>query len=291
MLDTVTQLPVIILKNKNNKAMKEYLLTALFTGLLSTMVVAQWNVSGTNIYNTNTGNVGIGTSTPSQKLHVVGNAQITGFLYPSAGIVSNGTIQSNAGYGFVLAPVSGDAIINRNTPGNLAISSGGSTSNIRFNYGYGGGSGGIQIFDGGTTRFGGLTVNSLGHLIISSSGGYVGIGTSLPDARLTVNGQIHATEVKVTTTVPADFVFDKEYKLPTLEEISSYIRKYKHLPEIPSGLEMEENGIELGKMDMKLLQKIEELTLYMIELNAKLDEVKDENKKLSEKIIQLKNHN
>lgn len=229
------------------------------------------------------GNLGIGTATPSQKLEVNGNAQIDGTL------TSNGTIQSNTNYGLVITPTSGDAIINRNNAGNLILASGGGTSNIRFNFGYGGGSGGIQIYDGSTTRYGNLSVNSSGNLNISSSGGFVGIGTSLPDAPLTVFGQIHATEIKVTTTVPGpDYVFEKEYRLRPMNEIKAYVEANKHLPEIPSAKEMDENGIQLGEMNLKLLQKIEELTLYLIDFKEDLEKIKKENELLKEELARLK---
>jgi hypothetical protein len=63
-----------------------------------------------------------------------------------------------------------------------------------------------------------------------------------------------------------DYVFESSYKLPPLEEVSSFINKNKHLPEVSSASTMEENGINLGEMNMLLLKKVEELTLYMIEL-------------------------
>ena len=96
--------------------------------------------------------------------------------------------------------------------------------------------------------------------------GTVGIGTSNPDSdyKLSVNGAIRSKEVKVETSW-SDFVFDPDYDLPTLEEVAQHIAENGHLPEIPSEAEVTENGINLGEMDAKLLQKIEELTLYMIE--------------------------
>jgi len=102
--------------------------------------------------------------------------------------------------------------------------------------------------------------------------GKVGIGTASPDEALTVNGKIHVTEVKVTSTVPApDYVFEKDYNLLTLEEIKTYIDKNKHLPEVPSAKYMEANGIQLGEMNMLLLKKIEELTLHIIEQNKRIE--------------------
>jgi len=106
-------------------------------------------------------------------------------------------------------------------------------------------------------------------------GGNVGIGTTDPLSKLAVNGKIRATEVKVLTdiTVP-DYVFESDYELRTLKETKEYIEENKHLPEIPSAAEIEENGIDLGDMNMKLLKKIEELTLYQIQLLERLEKQK-----------------
>ena len=100
--------------------------------------------------------------------------------------------------------------------------------------------------------------------------GRLGIGTTTPDAKLAVNGRIHAKEVKVDLNGWSDFVFENTYELITLEEVENYIVEHKHLPEIPSEAEVMENGINLGEIDAKLLQKIEELTLYLIEQNKQL---------------------
>lgn len=86
--------------------------------------------------------------------------------------------------------------------------------------------------------------------------------------RLSVAGKIRAEEVKVCTGW-ADFVFADDYSLASLSEIEQYLKENKHLPDIPSEAEVLENGIELGAMDAKLLQKVEELTLYAIEQNKK----------------------
>ena len=68
-----------------------------------------------------------------------------------------------------------------------------------------------------------------------------------------------------------DYVFEKNYKLTPLEDIKTYIDQNKHLPEVPSAKEMEKNGVQLGEMNMLLLKKIEELTLYVIEQNKKME--------------------
>ena len=99
--------------------------------------------------------------------------------------------------------------------------------------------------------------------------GNVGIGTNVPDALLTVGGKIKSQEVEVKIDAGADFVFSDNYPIKNIEDVETFVKENKHLPEIPSAKEMEENGIELGEMNIKLLQKIEELTLYLIEQNKK----------------------
>lgn len=96
--------------------------------------------------------------------------------------------------------------------------------------------------------------------------GNVGIGTVPQNTyRLAVNGTIHSKEVKVDMIGWADYVFENGYDLPSLEEIDSYIQEHGHLMNFPSATEVHNNGIELGLMNKMLLEKIEELTLHLIE--------------------------
>ncbi|MNQ28449.1 hypothetical protein D3C85_417420 [compost metagenome] len=103
--------------------------------------------------------------------------------------------------------------------------------------------------------------------------GNVGIGTAIPDEKLTVKGKIHTQEVRVDMLGPLvpDYVFAEDYKLRSLEELEDYIKENKHLPEIPSAQEIEKNGLMLAEMNMNLLKKMEEMTLYMIEQNKKIE--------------------
>lgn len=91
--------------------------------------------------------------------------------------------------------------------------------------------------------------------------------------KLSVAGNVRAHGVKVYTDW-ADFVFEKGYNLMPLEEVEAYIKEHGHLKDIPSAEEVEENGIEVGEMNKLLLQKIEELTLYTIELKKEVEALK-----------------
>ena len=128
-----------------------------------------------------------------------------------------------------------------------------------------------------------------GSISVSSFGtGNVGIGTTNPDAKLTVKGDIHTEEVQVDLTVPApDYVFTEGYDLKSLEEVQNYIKKHGHLPNIPSAKELEANGIQLGEMDMKLLEKIEELVLYTLDQEKQLKKERERNQKQENRIARL----
>ena len=87
-------------------------------------------------------------------------------------------------------------------------------------------------------------------------------------------GQVKAKSIKVTLDGWSDFVFDEGYHLPSLYELEKYVATNRHLPDIPSAKEVEDNGVDLGEMNAKLLQKVEELTLYVIDLQKQIDELK-----------------
>lgn len=95
----------------------------------------------------------------------------------------------------------------------------------------------------------------------------IGIGTQSPEHRLDVVGTIRAHEILVNTQKTADFVFDADYRLQDLDSLKQFLNTHKHLPGIPSADDMERNGLNVGNFQIDLLQKIEELTLYMIQAN------------------------
>ncbi|MDD7886046.1 hypothetical protein [Flavivirga sp. 57AJ16] len=131
------------------------------------------------------------------------------------------------------------------------------------------------------------------YMRIENSTGNVGIGTTdTKGYKLGVQGKIAAEEVKVALHANwADFVFENNYKLPTLKEVEQHIKEKGHLQDIPSAEEVAKNGIFLGEMDAKLLQKIEELTLYTIAQEKKIKKQSSKIKKQEQEIMELKSLN
>jgi hypothetical protein len=100
--------------------------------------------------------------------------------------------------------------------------------------------------------------------------GNIGIGTLTPgNYKLNVSGSIRANEVVVNTS-GADFVFAPDYKLRSLQETEKYINEFKHLPDLSSATEMQISGMNVSEMQMILLQKMEEMTLYIIQQDKKI---------------------
>ncbi len=209
------------------------------------------------------GSLGIGTGSPQSKLHV-----------------SNGASGGNT-HGFSDLTIEDDdhVMVNLLTPADKVGYYAFSDTNDEF-------LGGMQYEHASNTlKF--RTNNHASDLIIKSNGN-VGIGTTNPDSKLTVKGKIHAEEVKIDLSVPApDYVFKKDYELLTLEQVQEHIVEKGHLPNIPSAEILEADGVELGIMSMKLLEKIEELTLYTISQEKELQQQKQTNKALKARLEKL----
>ena len=127
-----------------------------------------------------------------------------------------------------------------------------------------------------------LQVSNENDFVINTNG-KIGLGTTITGShKLAVEGSIGAREIKVEGSGWSDFVFEKSYKLPSLENVEKHIKEKGHLKDIPSAKEVEKNGFFLGEMDAKLLQKIEELTLYTIQQEKKIKELEKMVKKLLE---------
>lgn len=229
----------------------------------------RWDTDSDRItFDLTNGRVGIGTtSTPTVKLHTVGDRI---WLQRPASSTNAGfeIVDESGGFnvrgGLAVAATAG-AFSNNAAPGDVVVRA-----------------------LGGDLHFGAST--SMGtapdtQMLIDNATGNVNIGTviSNPTYKLLVNGKIKAKEVRVETT-GYDFVFDDNYQLMSLSDVEAHIKQKKHLPGIPSAAEVEADGVSLGEMQGKLLQKIEELTLYMLEL-------KKENKSLKERLDALKTNN
>lgn len=141
-----------------------------------------------------------------------------------------------------------------------------------------------SVFDGTAnyvTKF--TTPKSIANSLIYDNGTGVGIGTTTPGTyKLAVNGVVGARKLKVTQETWADYVFDKDYKLPTLEEVERFIKKNKHLPGVPSSADIIANGLDVGGNQEVLLKKIEELTLYLLLVNKELNELKKQKNEIAE---------
>ena len=294
------------------------------TGIQTTLINSQNN--GNSYFNSG-GNIGIGTASPSAILHVEKSSgtllrlsnDANNYLY--SGIdglgtyieqVSNTTGKSkirlqtrNANQGvysqFIIDGGNSDFnLLN----GEVGIGTENPQSLLHVNTSY---SNAIRVTRSGANTFGyeigGSTfglydyTNSQykwrtngGNVFLVETSGSVGIGTtSFGTHKLAVEGSIGAREIKVEAGTWSDFVFSNDYELRTLEEVEHHIAKNGHLPEIPSESEVTENGINLGEMDAKLLQKIEELTLYMIQMNKRVNQLETENQQLREEVSTLKN--
>jgi len=115
--------------------------------------------------------------------------------------------------------------------------------------------------------------------------GNLGIGIASPDEKLAVNGKIRAQEIRVETANWPDYVFANDYQLPSLKETEQHIKDKGHLPGIPPAEEIKTNGVDLGEMNAKLLEKIEELTLYLIGLDKKVNTLSNENRELKDLLL------
>ena len=241
---------------------------------------------------TTEGNVGIGIDSPQAKLHVDGDVQADRYYvstwgtYLSEGFDTQGSVAFNNDSGPVCVGIntqpngqyaldvigSVSASVNSFVGNDLEVS-----GDAKFGT-EGAGPYDSEVFMyGGGTLDNGLCIRSGG---LQVTGGFVGIGTTDPQSELAVNGTITAKEIEVTINGWSDFVFEENYKLQSLTEVEDYINDNGHLPEIPSAEEVKENGLNIGSMQAKLLQKIEELTLYLIDMQK-------ENENLKERISSL----
>ncbi|HRO46332.1 hypothetical protein [Agriterribacter sp.] len=219
--------------------------------LLSVIFCISAGVSAQTNTFPSSGNVGIGTTTPRAKLEVTGNGRFSSSASGSSFIIDISGFPTDNNY-----------------------------SNAQIIAGASGGAGYLKTkLDNWGGYFSWVTNSSSGErevMKIDATSGNVGIGTSSPQAKLAVNGNIFSQKIKVIASGWPDYVFSPQYRLPGLWEVEDFIKSNGHLPDIPSAVEVEENGLDLGDNQALLLKKIEELTLYIIELNKKVERLEKE---------------
>jgi hypothetical protein len=263
------------------------------------------------------GNVGIGTTAPADKLHVIGSLRVDGSTFPSLLFfngssplaamqvdVANGRMSIGDLYGSAPSLALGlfTADVERlriDTAGNVGIGTnspdgyrlrvmGGDENALKIDTNGATDNPAIFLAQNGTSRWEIYGGNSeLGFYDYAAgvwtmwlAAGNVGIGTQSPSHKLHVAGSVRATSFISDTQTYADFVFKPDYRLPALSEVEAHIKERGHLPGIPSEDEARTNGIDLARMQVQLLQKIEELTLYMIEVKRENEALRSEIEKL-----------
>lgn len=335
-------------KSKLTKMKNIFFLLSAF--ILFKCSFAQWT-NGTNIYNSNSGNVGVGTTSPDYKLTVNGTFGLQyngtlkyhmGYLNGGFNVAESGVLDyrlfikdgGNVGIGTsnpeTLLHVNGNSRFNgsgwfqRNNNGSAGVA-----LNLGQNSGWDYPAVQISTADNGGTSYSSWFGSRWAHYMDFSRSSSVGTknifeiggsdgeqyvcvysvdgttpkikfsadGTSFLQSKLVigtttlptgysfaVNGDAIFTKIKVKQYPWADYVFNIDYKLPPLTEVEAYIKKYKHLRDVPSAKDVEQNGLNLGDNQATLLKKIEELTLYIIEQDKKMQE---QNKKIDSQQKQI----
>ena len=207
-------------------------------------------IGGNDFVMTNTGAIGLGISTPTRRLDVAGAGKFINSL--------------------LIEQDNNDSYLQFHDPGNMLFAMGIDVSDVRkFKIGQG-------SVPGSTNQF------------VLQSDGKIGIGTNRPTALLTVAGKIFARDIEVGVRAGADFVFEEDYRLRDLEELEAYVKANKHLPEIAPAAQMRQEGMNVSTLTVQLLQKVEELTLYTIQQEKKIDVLMQKMDEQAKVIEQLK---
>ncbi len=256
--------------------------------LRNNAIIGTWS-SNSLTFNTNsaaqmtiaaTGQIGVGTTTPTQKLDIDGNIRLRNDGIIGTWSSNSLTFNTNSTARMTIAPT-----------GLIGVGTSIPTEKLDVD-------GNIRLRNNsaiGTWSSNSLTfnTNSTARMTIAANGN-VGIGVATPEYKLHiagdakfdsqvfinsgglyVNGEVKAKKYLATISPFPDYVFEPGYKLLTLAEVENFINENGHLPEIPNAANVEKNGVELGEMNALLLKKIEELTLYLIEQDKKIAELQN----------------
>lgn len=300
----------IKLKPQTHRVLIFALGAMLFGGIPIFAIAGQWSSSGNTIYYTD-GNVGIGTTTPGNNLDVKGSLSVYQNVSPYAnynpgldsvvsvgaspnkiGLFVNGSASGGKAAEILLGsyePTStvfyahsqnvgsdlilkGDGKVGIGTPDpkrRLHIKGNGGLVNIEgSDHAY------IQWYPDGYSagRKAWLGyANAVDNWITLSSEGAGGIQLKPGSHYVAVDGTLKAKQIQVKSNIWADYVFDDNYELMTLDDVEEFISKNRHLPNIPSAKEIENGELDLGEMQRLQMEKIEELTLYLIEKDKQIE--------------------
>jgi hypothetical protein len=253
-----------------------------------------FNINGTTrmLLQATTGALGIGiTPVAGERLHVNGSTRATQFNTTNGTINTIGaadlSFRTNNTARMTILGLNGYVGIANNNPANQLQIGPNPIGWVGNDFVAANGNGGLAIYTSATDTYlwGSADIsirpgNTGIPSIYAKSDGTVGIGTMLtsnPNSyKLAVNGKIGAKDVQVevvSTTWP-DYVFDNSYNLPSLTDVAQYIHQNKHLIDVPSAEQVEKEGHSLGEMDKILLKKIEELTLYVIQQQKEIEELR-----------------
>ena len=298
-----------------------YFLCVAFTAISISSISQTLYVPGGTIGNSGNSNVGIGFSSPAEKLHINGSIrgnQTAGALrvQTTEGYIDVGPKNGSSAHFYTDMPlfyfnqelrvnsgkigsydedlelrVAASTKVTVNSSGYMGIGTTSPTTQLHVS-----GQGGIRIEKPSSTNFKASIAisNQYGpyglrfcvfpdgdwynytEMLFLSSNGNVGIGSTNPNSKLTVKGNVRCSEVNVVqlSTIP-DYVFAEDYELKPVEDIMNFVRTNKHLPEIPSEAEFKEEGMNLGEMNLLLLKKIEEQFLYISQLTEEVASLKE----------------
>lgn len=222
--------------------------------------------------------VGIGTSNPEYSLDVRGDAKTTGNLW----------VNQSFSVGTDMNTFSKVNILNTNRAAAIQVNTSGNTKQyqrlIRFEYDNPD-TKIIEVFNTATNHYP-FTLHANGQLEIDNGTAKIfHLGTNgmlslrnntIETFRVEANGMVRARKIKVDSETWADYVFDENYKLLPLSELEIFLKRNKHLPSIPSEQQIKDEGIDVTEMNVKMMEKIEELTLYLIQQNKEIEKLKAE---------------